>query len=180
MTKCGVIATTPAVKIQLPITNMSNFGNVVKEGWHPKTRDGGKESWRSDFKGINQVVCILINGVPSIQLTVTGRMDGQRQRPQQRPFRTCLPTVILSKRPLVVWSSPKTRQIPRCSGAPQRDHARSIWPRRAITAGADLPPERKGAAAAGRMGGTTGRGGSRGAEIYACWAISRQYHRSPN
>lgn len=29
----------------------------MKEGWHPKARDGKKESWRSDFKGINQVVC---------------------------------------------------------------------------------------------------------------------------
>jgi len=28
----------------------------MKDGWHPKARDGGKESWRGDFKGINQVV----------------------------------------------------------------------------------------------------------------------------
>ncbi|GES62219.1 hypothetical protein ATEIFO6365_0005019600 [Aspergillus terreus] len=34
---------------------MSGFGKVMKEGWHPKSRDGGKESWRGDFKGINQV-----------------------------------------------------------------------------------------------------------------------------
>ena len=32
---------------------MSKF---LKEGWHPKGKDGGKESWRGDFKGINQVV----------------------------------------------------------------------------------------------------------------------------
>ncbi|KEF57008.1 uncharacterized protein A1O9_07198 [Exophiala aquamarina CBS 119918] len=32
-----------------------SFRNVVKDGWHPKGRDGGKESWRGDFKGINQV-----------------------------------------------------------------------------------------------------------------------------
>ncbi|KAJ5578754.1 uncharacterized protein N7459_007718 [Penicillium hispanicum] len=39
---------------------MSGFGNVMKGGWHPKGKDGGKESWRSDFKGINQVVgCLL-------------------------------------------------------------------------------------------------------------------------
>jgi hypothetical protein len=30
--------------------------NMMKEGWQPKGRDGGKESWRGDFKGINQVV----------------------------------------------------------------------------------------------------------------------------
>lgn len=35
---------------------MSGFGKVMKEGWHPKSRQGGKESWRGDFKGINQVV----------------------------------------------------------------------------------------------------------------------------
>jgi hypothetical protein len=28
----------------------------LKGGWHPKGKDGGKESWRGDFKGINQVV----------------------------------------------------------------------------------------------------------------------------
>ncbi|KAJ5676513.1 uncharacterized protein N7477_002146 [Penicillium maclennaniae] len=27
----------------------------LKEGWHPKGKDGKKESWRGDFKGINQV-----------------------------------------------------------------------------------------------------------------------------
>ncbi|KAK1138770.1 hypothetical protein N8T08_002001 [Aspergillus melleus] len=34
---------------------MSGMGKVFKEGWHPKSREGGKESWRGDFKGINQV-----------------------------------------------------------------------------------------------------------------------------
>ncbi|EXJ83680.1 hypothetical protein A1O1_07304 [Capronia coronata CBS 617.96] len=32
-----------------------NLRNVVKEGWHPKGKSGGKESWRGDFKGIDQV-----------------------------------------------------------------------------------------------------------------------------
>lgn len=35
---------------------MSGFKNVMKDGWHPKSKDGKKESWRGDFKGINQVV----------------------------------------------------------------------------------------------------------------------------
>ena len=30
--------------------------NVMRGGWHPKGKEGGKESWRGDFKGINQVV----------------------------------------------------------------------------------------------------------------------------
>ncbi|KAJ5625232.1 hypothetical protein N7510_001541 [Penicillium lagena] len=34
---------------------MSGFNNIMKEGWHPKSKDGKKESWRGDFKGINQV-----------------------------------------------------------------------------------------------------------------------------
>ncbi|KAI1927423.1 hypothetical protein LOZ65_002314 [Ophidiomyces ophidiicola] len=34
---------------------MSAFKGFVKDGWHPTGRDGGRESWRGDFKGINQV-----------------------------------------------------------------------------------------------------------------------------
>ncbi|KAJ5948349.1 hypothetical protein N7466_001364 [Penicillium verhagenii] len=34
---------------------MSGLSNMVKGGWHPKGKEGGKESWRGDFKGINQV-----------------------------------------------------------------------------------------------------------------------------
>jgi hypothetical protein len=37
---------------------MSSFSSVMKGGWHPKGKDGGKESWRDDFKGINQVVSL--------------------------------------------------------------------------------------------------------------------------
>ncbi|RFU30998.1 hypothetical protein B7463_g5324, partial [Scytalidium lignicola] len=35
---------------------MSGFKDTIKGGWHPKGKDGkSKESWRGDFKGINQV-----------------------------------------------------------------------------------------------------------------------------
>ncbi|KAF7720146.1 Uncharacterized protein PECH_007428 [Penicillium ucsense] len=34
---------------------MSGFKNVLKEGWHPEGKGGKKESWRGDFKGLNQV-----------------------------------------------------------------------------------------------------------------------------
>lgn len=37
---------------------MSGIKETLKDGWHPKGKEGGKESWRGDFKGINQVVCI--------------------------------------------------------------------------------------------------------------------------
>ncbi|CAG8908639.1 unnamed protein product [Penicillium egyptiacum] len=34
---------------------MSGLRNTLKGGWHPEGKEGGKESWRGDFKGINQV-----------------------------------------------------------------------------------------------------------------------------
>ncbi|QKX61756.1 uncharacterized protein TRUGW13939_08912 [Talaromyces rugulosus] len=34
---------------------MSGLRGMVKDGWHPKGKQGGKESWRGDFKGIGQV-----------------------------------------------------------------------------------------------------------------------------
>lgn len=35
---------------------MSGFKDIAKGGWHPKGKDGkSSESWRGDFKGINQV-----------------------------------------------------------------------------------------------------------------------------
>lgn len=60
---------------------MGNFRTIAKEGWHPKSRDGGEESWRSDFKGINQVVRLSFtlpkHDTQWTSLTETGRMDGQ-------------------------------------------------------------------------------------------------------
>lgn len=35
---------------------MSGLRDAMKGGWRPKGKDGGKESWRGDFKGIDQVV----------------------------------------------------------------------------------------------------------------------------
>jgi len=35
---------------------MPDFKELAKGGWHPKSKDGkSKESWRGDFKGLNQV-----------------------------------------------------------------------------------------------------------------------------
>jgi hypothetical protein len=64
---------------------MSGFKNVMKDGWHPKSKDGKKESWRGDFKGINQVVStqsvrLLARCMPRPLTDLTGRMDGQGQR----------------------------------------------------------------------------------------------------
>ncbi|GAD94255.1 hypothetical protein NFIA_008670 [Paecilomyces variotii No. 5] len=41
---------------------MSGFRGMMKDGWHPKGKDGGKESWRGDFKGIDQVAGWLGKG----------------------------------------------------------------------------------------------------------------------
>lgn len=61
---------------------MSGFRGVMNGGWHPKGKEGGKESWRGDFKGINQVVCrqqhfcgFYVNSDDN-----TGRLDGKGQR----------------------------------------------------------------------------------------------------
>jgi hypothetical protein len=40
---------------------MDKVKNITKSGWHPSGKDGNKESWRGDFKGINQVVRFLIS-----------------------------------------------------------------------------------------------------------------------
>jgi hypothetical protein len=46
-----------AVPSDPPWIDISMSGTFsLKSGWHPKGKDGGKESWRGDFKGINQVV----------------------------------------------------------------------------------------------------------------------------
>lgn len=34
---------------------MSKLKDMAKGGWHPKGKDGKKESWRGDFKGVNQI-----------------------------------------------------------------------------------------------------------------------------
>ncbi|KAF2194864.1 hypothetical protein K469DRAFT_725993 [Zopfia rhizophila CBS 207.26] len=34
---------------------MNGFKDIAKRGWNPKSKDGGKESWRGDFKGVNTV-----------------------------------------------------------------------------------------------------------------------------
>jgi hypothetical protein len=35
---------------------MDKFKGIAKGGWQPKGKDGGKESWRGDFKGVDQIV----------------------------------------------------------------------------------------------------------------------------
>ncbi|KAL1997945.1 hypothetical protein VTN02DRAFT_372 [Thermoascus thermophilus] len=41
---------------------MSGLRGVFKDGWHPKGREGGRESWRGDFKGLNQVTAWVGGG----------------------------------------------------------------------------------------------------------------------
>ena len=58
---CNTICLLPVTPFQVhcdpPYTANMSFRGVMKDGWHPKGKDGAsKESWRGDFKGINQVV----------------------------------------------------------------------------------------------------------------------------
>ncbi|KAL9104919.1 MAG: hypothetical protein Q9163_000164 [Psora crenata] len=48
---------------------MDKAKSITKSGWHPKGKDGGRESWRGDFKGINQVAGWVGKGKssPSVQ-----------------------------------------------------------------------------------------------------------------
>ncbi|MCJ1483254.1 hypothetical protein MMC06_003421 [Schaereria dolodes] len=41
---------------------MDRVKGVAKGGWHPPGKHGGKESWRGDFKGINQVASLVGKG----------------------------------------------------------------------------------------------------------------------
>lgn len=50
-----------ALVVALLLLFMDKVKNVTKSGWHPSGKDGKKESWRGDFKGINQVVCSCFN-----------------------------------------------------------------------------------------------------------------------
>lgn len=65
---------------------MSSLREIAKGGWHPKAKDGGEESWRSDFKGINQVVCLSAS--PSAtNLADSHRRDGwERERTRTIPL----------------------------------------------------------------------------------------------
>jgi hypothetical protein len=47
---------TKSKKRTTSLSPMSGLKDTLKGGWHPKGKDGkSKESWRGDFKGINQV-----------------------------------------------------------------------------------------------------------------------------
>ena len=48
---------------------MDRVKGITKNGYHPTGKDGGKESWRGDYKGINQVVGALqFHGQTSINV----------------------------------------------------------------------------------------------------------------
>ena len=59
---------------------MSGIKETLKGGWHPKGKDGGKESWRGDFKGINQVAGKLGMG--------KGKGSGSQEEHIARPLAT--------------------------------------------------------------------------------------------
>jgi hypothetical protein len=44
---------------------MSGLKDLAKGGWHPKGKDGGKESRLGDMKGVSTVVRFLIKLIPN-------------------------------------------------------------------------------------------------------------------
>lgn len=54
---------------------MDKVKGVAKGGWHPKGNDGSRESWRADFKGVNQVVCYRPNCLTFDDLALTVRIQ---------------------------------------------------------------------------------------------------------
>ncbi|CAI7649807.1 unnamed protein product [Penicillium viridicatum] len=60
---------------------MSGLRNTIKGGWHPEGKEGGKESWRGDFKGINQVAGWMGKGKES-ESSGSGSGSGQASESQ--------------------------------------------------------------------------------------------------
>lgn len=50
--------------------SMSGFKDLAKGGWHPKGKDGGKESWKGDFKGVQTVVRHTSSGCAAFMFTI--------------------------------------------------------------------------------------------------------------
>ncbi|KAI2684984.1 hypothetical protein DTO012A9_6131 [Penicillium roqueforti] len=60
---------------------MSGLRNTIKGGWHPEGKEGGKESWRGDFKGINQVAGWMGKGKEG-ESSGSGSGSGRTPEPQ--------------------------------------------------------------------------------------------------
>lgn len=78
---------------------MSGIRSVMKEGWHPKGKDGKAESWRGDYKGINQVVSLRYDKQFRFALELFINIWvylGGMGRNGQRHFRVCKKRPCLS------------------------------------------------------------------------------------
>ena len=66
---------------------MERVKGITKNGYHPTGKDGGKESWRGDYKGINQVVSPpqdLIDLPPT--LCFSGQLGRKGEESQRYPI----------------------------------------------------------------------------------------------
>jgi hypothetical protein len=71
---------------------MSGLKGMMKDGWHPKGKEGGKESWRGDFKGINQVVWLYCPSACSLLDADCPRLAGWgKEGTQTRNGKTMYP-----------------------------------------------------------------------------------------
>ncbi|KAJ5407500.1 hypothetical protein N7465_008784 [Penicillium sp. CMV-2018d] len=66
---------------------MSGLRNTIKGGWHPEGKEGGKESWRGDFKGINQVAGWMGKGKEG-ESSGSGSGSGQASESSQGGIRS--------------------------------------------------------------------------------------------
>jgi len=91
---------------------MSGLKDLAKKGWHPKGKDGGKESWRGESKGINTVVrlCALPT-IPALSNFEAGRMGGQGKATwfHRGRLRAPVGTSLEPERSRIVCAAPQTR-----------------------------------------------------------------------
>ncbi len=94
---------------------MSSLKGVVKGGWHPESKDSKRESWRGDFKGLNQVVRHPYDVILSVTPTdsvVAGRFHRQRQRLISRACaRSSLRSSILAQESRRLWTAPEAWRL---------------------------------------------------------------------
>ncbi|KAI9660499.1 MAG: hypothetical protein M1821_009849 [Bathelium mastoideum] len=85
---------------------MSGIKNIVKGGWHPEGKNGGRESWRGEFKGINQVAGLVGRGKDT-----SSRPDASTH--QSRPLSTLKDPATFG---------PPPRHVATTSGSPVSDY----------------------------------------------------------
>ena len=102
---------------------MPDFKEIAKSGWHPKGKDGKGESWRSDFKVINQVAGLVGKGkdsgssIPAEYRTsrpLSSLKDPASFGPPPKHFHTTEPSQVSNCIALLVGICSDEPDYPRC------------------------------------------------------------------